>query len=346
MRRTGTRRAAMLAFLLALYIPHTALAAKTDVIVLLNGDRVTGEVKSLEFGVLRYSTDSMGTVNIDWEDVISLTTKQTLQVEVDTGTRYFGSLFEPEAPGMINVGRIENGQNVAKSKVIRLTPIDETEKFIGRFEGSVSFGFDADKGSEVATSNIAGDVGYRTRKYFVGLDVLSSITDQPGAETTERNNVSLNYQRFRNNRWFTDWVISREQNDGLGLDARFTFGGGIGRYAIQSNNHQVSMLVGLNATREQTRDNPEATTNAEGKLTFTYRHRALGPDTDMRFSTHLYPLLKDLTSLRGDADLTFSREFIEDLFFDVTLYYTFVNEATATAAKDDYGVNTSLTYKF
>ena len=53
MRRTGARRASLLAFLLTLCIPHAVLAAKTDVIVLLNGDRVTGEVKSLEFGVLR-----------------------------------------------------------------------------------------------------------------------------------------------------------------------------------------------------------------------------------------------------------------------------------------------------
>jgi hypothetical protein len=40
-----------------------AQAAKTDVVTLINGDDVTGEVKSLEFSELRYSTDSMGTVS-------------------------------------------------------------------------------------------------------------------------------------------------------------------------------------------------------------------------------------------------------------------------------------------
>ena len=43
-----------------------AHAEKTDIVVLANGNIVTGEVKSLEFGTLRYSTDSMGTVKIDW----------------------------------------------------------------------------------------------------------------------------------------------------------------------------------------------------------------------------------------------------------------------------------------
>ena len=50
-------------FLLAV-CSATAWAAKTDIVLLKNGDRVTGEVKSLERGKLTLSTDSMGTVYI------------------------------------------------------------------------------------------------------------------------------------------------------------------------------------------------------------------------------------------------------------------------------------------
>ena len=42
---------------------------KTDVVILKNGDHVSGEIKSLERGKLSLSTDSMGTVKIEWEDV-------------------------------------------------------------------------------------------------------------------------------------------------------------------------------------------------------------------------------------------------------------------------------------
>jgi len=59
-----------------------ANAAKTDVIVLVNGDSITGEVKSLEFGALKYSTDSMGAVSVEWEEVVSIRSHQSLQIEV------------------------------------------------------------------------------------------------------------------------------------------------------------------------------------------------------------------------------------------------------------------------
>jgi len=34
----------------------------------------------------------MGTVNIDWEEVVNLTSNQDLQVEIADGRRYFGNL--------------------------------------------------------------------------------------------------------------------------------------------------------------------------------------------------------------------------------------------------------------
>ena len=51
-------RASCLLVLLA----SPALAAKTDVVVLRNGDRLTGEVQQLERGRLQLKTDDLGTV--------------------------------------------------------------------------------------------------------------------------------------------------------------------------------------------------------------------------------------------------------------------------------------------
>ena len=42
---------------------------KTDVVILKNGDRVTGEIKSLDRGKMSLSTDHMGTIQIEWEEV-------------------------------------------------------------------------------------------------------------------------------------------------------------------------------------------------------------------------------------------------------------------------------------
>ena len=54
----------LLFLLLLMPVCQAVAAPKTDVVVLKNGDKITGEVKTLERGRLEFSTDSMGTVYI------------------------------------------------------------------------------------------------------------------------------------------------------------------------------------------------------------------------------------------------------------------------------------------
>ena len=226
MHRPRSLRALVAACTL-IWLPAT-YAQKTDVVVLLNGNAVTGEVKSLEFGTLRYSTDSMGTVKIDWEDIVSVTSNQNLQIELADGRRYFGNLHAVEDRHRINIVRGDVSEVFDSDLVVRITPIGTDEKFLERIDGSISFGFNTQKGSEVTTLNAAAEVRYRTLKYLLGAELSTSITDQPSEQTKARDRIGANYQRFRDNRWFTDWFATWERNDELGINARVLFGGGIG----------------------------------------------------------------------------------------------------------------------
>ena len=78
LRRTfgaGLSRASIM-LLGALVAGAADAAPKTDVIEFLNGDHLTGEVKSLQQGILTFKTDMMSTVSIKWEHVRSLKTDQ------------------------------------------------------------------------------------------------------------------------------------------------------------------------------------------------------------------------------------------------------------------------------
>ncbi len=76
-------------------------APKTDVIVLLNGDRITGEVKELARGMLKFKTDTMDTLYIQWDKILSLQSRQRLEVELANGVRYFGSAEPTSEPGQL-----------------------------------------------------------------------------------------------------------------------------------------------------------------------------------------------------------------------------------------------------
>ena len=117
-----------------------AMAEKTDVVVLINGNAVTGEVKSLDFGVLKYSTDSMGTVSIDWEDIVSVSSQQYHQIELPDGTRFYGQLLPTENPHTVRVVTASNEYVFQTAEIVRITPIEAKASFVERLDGSFSLG--------------------------------------------------------------------------------------------------------------------------------------------------------------------------------------------------------------
>ena len=96
-RSAGARLAQRLLLASLCVFSGTLLAApKTDVVVLANGDRITGEIKSLEYNQLKLSTYDMGTVYIEWDKIASLKSDQYLLLERTDGTRYYGQLVAGE----------------------------------------------------------------------------------------------------------------------------------------------------------------------------------------------------------------------------------------------------------
>ena len=70
--------------------------AQTDRVVMNNGDILTGEIKSLDRGMLRFETDATDTIEIQWSLVAELTSTQNFQITIDDDRQLFGSLVEPE----------------------------------------------------------------------------------------------------------------------------------------------------------------------------------------------------------------------------------------------------------
>jgi putative salt-induced outer membrane protein YdiY len=332
--------------LAALIFAVQAHAARTDIIVLANGNAVTGEIESLDFGALEYGTDSMGTVFVDWEDIVSITSNQHMQVEITDGSRFFGNLEAADERFHIKVVTLSSSVEFATDEIIRITPIDVDETFVHRLEGYISFGFNTQNASGVSTMNLASDIRYRTQQYLIGLQANSTITDQPSEDTTERASVNLNYQRFKGNRWFTDWYTGWEKDDGVGLENRVTAGGALGRYLVQNNTHQFSLMAGLQASRELLLGEDDSTTQPEGRLTARYLFRKLNPQSSFNLTFNVYPLLEDFSQYRSDTDLALKYEFIQDLNFELTFFHTYVSEPPVGAEKEDYGVTTSLGYSF
>jgi hypothetical protein len=72
----------------------------TDVIVMKNGDHLTGEIKGLNTGVLYMSMEYiLGTTSVQWSKVERLESKQLFLVKTEDGSVYTGTLNTTDTPG-------------------------------------------------------------------------------------------------------------------------------------------------------------------------------------------------------------------------------------------------------
>src|SRR5271167_1637914 len=92
-------RAVVLSYALLLATPLFARES-TDVIVMKNGDHLTGEIKGLNAGVLYVSMEYiLGTSSLQWSKLARLESKQLFLVKTEDGSVYTGTLNTADTPG-------------------------------------------------------------------------------------------------------------------------------------------------------------------------------------------------------------------------------------------------------
>lgn len=330
-------------------LPAAAFAApKTDIVTFLNGDRLTGEIKSLEKGRLELSTTTAGTVFIEWDKVASVETNQYLSVETSSGNRYFGKVPKGVDPGSMRV-RVEGepeGQNLALTEVVRIEPIAQGS-LVERLDGYVTAGFSYAKADNETQLNFSGGLSSRNEEREWTLDAATTINDRSDDTSSSMYDVTLGNRRFLQDRWFVQTFATAQGNDELGLNLRGVAGAGLGRFLVQTLNAEWAAFAGLAAAREKFVEEPELN-SLEGVIGTQYSYfRYDTPKRSIDAGLAVFPSITESGRVRAEADVTSRVELVEDLFFDLTFYGSYDSDADpAAASNSDYGVVTSLGYSF
>jgi Protein of unknown function, DUF481 len=342
--------------LVASLLPLAALAAcpgaayaapKTDVVVLRNGDRITGEVKALEHNLLRFSTDTMGTIYIEWDKIDSLQSGQYLLLESTDGKRYYGQL-EPGGDAQLQVRRGPDSpeETVDMVYIVRAEPI-VGGRVIDRLDGYVSAGLDVAKANDRRSIDFAGGLSSRTRVRSWSVDGSMNLTDDSGGETSERYQLQGTWRQFRRGRDFYQGFGGFERNSELDLNLRTLAGAGLGRYFVQTNRAEWLGVLGIAVSRENstgggTLDSLEAVLSTNFSI-FRYDF----PETDIGGTLSVLPSLTESGRYRAEADLRAKYEFIDDLYFELKVYGSYDSQPPlADSEQSDYGLTTSLGYSF
>lgn len=321
-------------------------APKTDTVIFVNGDKLTGEVKSMSRGRLHLNTDATGTISIEWPSVAGIVSNQKVQVEMGSGVRYFGNLaMSADDPGIVVVTS-SGPQKLDSARVVQMTPIET--KGLSALNMDVSLGYNFAKAGGVETGNFAINADYRSRIRIESIKASTTLSNSDTQEASNRSNFGLQHTRLWSRRWFSNANLTLDKNDELGLELRTAIGGGGGRYLLQSNHSLLSLEGGLQVARENQTALVEDVDSVEATITFKWDwFRFDAPELDWSTTVQLIPSLTESGRVRGELDTSLQWELIGDLNWGVSIYGSFDNQAKdETGESTDFGINTSLIYKF
>jgi hypothetical protein len=339
------RSRAALACLLFTFGAAPAFAKKTDVVVLRNGDHLTGEVEQLERGRLQLSTDDLGTVQIEWDKVASVAAGAPFDVDDLQGNRFMGSLVPGPAAGQLLIVWKDRKDAVPLANLVRMRRLNAS--FWRRVDGSLDVGASYTSATDLFALDFAATVGVERPGYEVSADASSTLTSQTGLEDTRRSVASLSYARRFENRWVALVKAQAEQNRELGFELRGSAAAGGGRYLVQSARDKFLAALGVSVNREKPVEG-ETTTNVELTAALTYDRFSYDfPKVDVSIVVAGFAGLNDGGRYRLDVQGQVKRELVKDFYATLRGYESYDSRpATEGAPRNDYGLTFALGWSF
>ena len=300
--------------------PAASAQGRTDVVTLANGDRITGEVVRLDRGRLEFKTDDIGTLYLEWDNLVSLVTTRLVEVTTSDGLTFLGSLGQTTARS-IAVASTDATAQLAMRDVTEINTIGRG--FWRKIDGAIDVGFSYTRSSGIAQLNLNADVMYRQPRAQTRLTASFTQTQQSDEEgRDDRGALEASYRRYPRPRWFVTAVGRFETNESLGLTLRSQIGGAFGPRLVNSNRAQLTLGAGMSFNEEQGVD-VEATQNLEALLMFQTSYFTYDrPKTNVDLSVQYYPSLTDPGRERLQLDVAGKREFFKDLFLSLSVFYT------------------------
>lgn len=334
------------AFALLMLLAPAAVAArdKTDTVFFTNGDRLTGEILSLDYGQLKVKTDALGTVAIEWPKVSGVQSDHHFLVECLDGRKRVGTLDGTD--GSLRIAEDGAAESIPLAEIKQLGPAEP--HFRDRLTGSIAVGFNFANSTNIKTSNFRLDTLYRAPHTVKSLSVSEDVTSNPGSGDNQRLRVDYNDRHLLKDSRFLMGLATFERIAELGINGRLQAGIAAGTSVVQRVDQNVAGYVGLAVNEEWAKSTDASTTSVEGVLGLDWRiYRFSKPELTLHSTLIAYPSLSDSGRLRSRLDTSVSHKLAGDFTLTLSVYDDYDNRPPGhTTSTNDYGMATALGYTF
>jgi len=213
-----------------------------DVILLENGDRLTGRITKLENGKLVIETNYAGEVKVDLNKIQQLQAENVMTVEYNGTRRAYGTLT--------GSGKQITVQSIPASKIKDIMSgrvTGEEWNISGRVNAGLS---DSSGNTNVSRAHFDAELVARKgrNRYTAGAAV--NRAEDTDVETESNALAYFKYDRFWSPKWYNYINTTFERDKFKDIRLRTTIGLGTGYQALQSSRTNLALEAGVDYVRE------------------------------------------------------------------------------------------------
>ena len=344
-----TRRIFSVAVLLvvALNVCGASTRTKTDVVYMLNGDKITCEIQSLSQGQLSVKPDyTDSSIVIDWTKVARLESTQQFVVTDPHGAIFVGALAGDARQRSVIVV-MEKSATLPQDSVIEIAELGST--FVRRLSGNITLGATIARAEGDRNFSLQTGVLYRDKRNYASIDSSTQFSAQKQASSTNETSVrTAAFEQMRKTQWYAGAIANFLSSSEQQIALQSTYGAAVARRLIFTNKTNLSAIGGLGYTHQQ---------NASGSAG-PARRNSLDSAFAIKYSTFrfdkatfatalwLYPSLSSPGHLRLTLNQNVYYKFVGNLYVSVNFWDNFDNQPVPGAPENNLGATTGVGWSF
>src|SRR6478735_1052477 len=219
-------------FFLIAIATSESLMAQHDSLVLKNDDKVVGEIKSLDKGVLTIETNySKKDFTIEWSGVKEIYSSTIFMITLSDGRRFNAKV--QSIPGDRKISVVTNDNQAIETSLDQIVFLKGLKSdFWSRMRASVDLGLSLTKANNLKQITINSAVGYLADKWETDIYFNMIQSTRDSVSKTKRIDGGINYKYFLQNDWFLSSSITFLSNTEQALNLRTSGKLGGGKYLV------------------------------------------------------------------------------------------------------------------
>jgi putative salt-induced outer membrane protein YdiY len=312
-----------------LLCPLLAQAKAVDVLVMKNGDRITGEITKIWDEEITIEPEYSDEFNVDVPGVAYIESEREFEIDLADGRELVVTFPGADAEGN---QIIKTGSGTEVLVLSNMLELDEPEDYFD-WESFIDLSGDLKRGNTDSSNNkLRADTTLKLGDHrHIGEFVL--YREKLADETTkDQTIVNYNYAWFFKDPWFFSAFTSFERDPIIQLDSRVTVSAGVGLEVWNTADRSLNIQLGVGARDEDIGDQSETSSVATWVL--RYSQDFFSDDLTLFHNHSIIPTIsgRTNTSIRTSTGLRY--EITDLLYANISLDYDYETEP-ADAATDN-----------